>query len=289
MQTDTFQEHAKSVARWLVRWVGHATADLRMTPDFLIVGAQRCGTTSLFRGLAEHPSVVPPLLHKGVHFFDTPRAYARGQRWYQGHFPLRSIANRRVRGRALTGEASPYYMFHPLGAERIAAALPEARLIVMLRDPVERAFSAYKQETARGFETETFEHALELESKRLAGEVERLVADPDYYSFSHQHHAYLARGEYAEQLERVFTAAGTSRVLVIFADDLFAHATQRAVWHRILDYLHLPAWEPRTFPRANAKPSAPMPPELRRRLDTHFAEPDERLAQLIAETPPWRR
>jgi Sulfotransferase domain len=289
MQTDTFQEHAKSVGRGLVRRVGRATAGLRMTPDFLIVGAQRCGTTSLFRGLTKHPSVVPPLMHKGVHFFDTPQAYARGMRWYRGHFPLRRLADRRVRGRALTGEASPYYMFHPLGAERIAAVLPGARMIVMLRDPIERAFSAHKQETARGFETETFERALELEPERLAGEVERLVADPDYYSFSHQHHAYLARGEYAEQLERLFATVGTGRVLVIFADDLFAPTTQGDVWHRIFDFLHLRAWEPRTFPHANAKPSAPMSPELRRRLETHFAGPDERLGKLIGETLPWRR
>jgi hypothetical protein len=289
MQKETLEEHAKSVGRELVRRVGHATAGLRMTPDFLIVGAQRCGTTSLFRGLAEHPSVVPPLMHKGVHFFDTPDAYARGVRWYRGHFPLRTIADRRARGRAITGEASPYYMFHPLGAERIAAALPAARLIVLLRDPVERAFSAYKQETARGFETETFEHALELEPKRLSGEIERLATDPDYYSFAHQHHAYLARGEYATQLERVFAAVGTGRVLVIFADHLFAVRTQRDAWRRILDYLDLPAWEARRFPHANAKPSAPMQPELRRRLEAHFAGPDQRLGELIGVTPPWRR
>ena len=189
----------------------------------------------------------------------------------------------------MTGEASPYYMFHPLGAERIAAALPAARLIVLLRDPVERAFSAHKQETARGFETETFEHALELEPKRLSGEVERLVADPDYHSFAHQHHAYLARGDYAAQLERVFAAVGTGRVLVILADHLFAPATQRDAWRRILHYLDLPAWEPRICPHANAKPSAPMQPELRRRLEAHFAGPDQRLGELIGETLPWRR
>jgi hypothetical protein len=289
MQKETLEEHAKSVGRGLVRRLGHATADLRMTPDFLIVGAQRCGTTSLFRGLAEHPSVVPPLMHKGVHFFDTPDAYARGVRWYRGHFPLRAVADRRAQGRAMTGEASPYYMFHPLGAERIAAALPAARLIVLLRDPVERAFSAYKQETARGFETETFEHALELEPKRLLGEVERLVADPNYYSFAHQHHAYLARGEYAAQLERIFAAVRNSRVLVMYTDRLFAPTTQREAWQRILDYLDLPPWEPHTFPHANAKPGAPMQPALRRRLEAHFAAPDQRLAELIGETPPWRR
>lgn len=289
MQQNTLEERAKSAGRGLVRRLGHATAGLRMTPDFLIVGAQRCGTTSLFRALAGHPSVVPPLMHKGVHFFDTPDAYARGVQWYRGHFPLRSIADRRVQGRAVTGEASPYYMFHPLGAERIAAALPAARLIVLLRDPVERAFSAYKQETARGFETETFEHALELEPKRLCGEAERLVADPNYYSFAHQHHGYLARGEYAAQLERVVAAVGTRRVLVIFADHLFATATQRDAWQRLLDYLDLSPWEPSAFPHANAKPSAPMAPALRRRLEARFAGPDQQLAELLGETPPWRR
>ena len=85
----------------------------------------------------------------------------------------------------------------------MARHLPDVRILAMLRDPVERAYSAYKHELARGFETEPFERALELEDERLAGQAERMLADPDYQSFSHRHHAYVRRGQYAEQLHRL--------------------------------------------------------------------------------------
>ena len=102
----------------------------------------------------------------------------------------------------MTFESSPYYMFHPLAAGRIARDLPGVKLLVLVRDPVERAYSAHAHELARGFETEPFERALELEDERLGGEAERITADPAYLSHSQQHHAYVARGQYADQLER---------------------------------------------------------------------------------------
>ena len=95
----------------------------------------------------------------------------------------------------------------------MAHHLPDVKILAMLRDPVERAFSAYKHELARGFETEPFDKALELEDERLEGEVERMLADSDYQSFSHRHHAYLRRGHYAEQLNRLrssFPATGST-------------------------------------------------------------------------------
>jgi sulfotransferase family protein len=279
---------AKQGVRRIAASVGHATSELRMEPDFLIVGGQRCGTTSLFRYLATHPAVVPPLFQKGIHFFDLH--YGRGLRWYRGQFPVRSIADRRVAPaapRAATGEASPYYVFHPLAAERIARDLPAVRLIVLLRDPVERAFSAHKQESGRGFETEPFERALDLEESRLEGEVERIHADPSYVSFSHQHHAYLARGRYAEQLERLFGLFGRERVLVLESADL--SATPEPLWERVLGFLDLPPRRPPAFERHNARPSAPLSDRLQRRLDAYFAPHDEQLAALLGEVPTWRR
>jgi Sulfotransferase domain len=280
--------HAKHGVRHITAKVGHATAELRMTPDFLIAGAQRCGTTSLFRYLATHPVVVPPLFQKGIHFFDLN--YGRGPRWYRGQFPVRSIANRRVATagqRAVSGEASPYYLFHPLAAERIARDLPAVKLIVLLRDPVERACSAHRQETARGFETEPLERALELEEKRLAGEVERIQADPDYVSFHHQHHAYLARGRYAEQLKRLFDLIDRERVLVVESASFFA--TPRGVWERVLEFLGLPTWYPPVFGRHNAQASTPLPDRLRERLGRYFEPHDAELAALLGEVPTWRR
>jgi Sulfotransferase domain len=279
---------AKNGVRRVTSTVGHATSELRMEPDFLIVGGQRCGTTSLFRYLAAHPAVVPPLFQKGIHFFDL--RYGRGLRWYRGQFPVRSIADRRVAPeapRAVTGEASPYYVFHPLAAERISRDLPAVKLIVLLRDPVDRAYSAHKQESARGFETEPFERALDLEESRLAGEVERMQTDPAYVSFDHQHHAYLARGRYAEQLERLFDLFGRERVLVLESADL--SATPEPVWERVLTFLELPHFSPPAFERHNAQPSAPLSEPLRERLETYFAPFDEQLAALLGEVPTWRR
>jgi Sulfotransferase family len=282
-------ESVKELSRRGVGAAGAATARWHSLPDFLICGAQRCGTTSLYRMLSAHPAVVPPALHKGIHYFDTADAYRRGFRWYRGHFPLHSTMARcasATGGRAVTGEASPYYVFHPLAADRIAAALPEVRLIVLLRDPVERAFSAHKQETARGFEAEPFERALELEPQRLAGEEERIAADPSYQSVAHQHHAYVRRGEYATQLERAFDAVGRDHAIVLDADDLFGG--DRAGWHQLLRFLELPVWEP-AFVRANARPSAPMPESIRHRLEEHFEPHDEKLAALLGWVPSWRR
>ncbi|HXS47682.1 MAG TPA: sulfotransferase domain-containing protein, partial [Solirubrobacterales bacterium] len=169
-------------------------AGQRPLPDFLIIGAQKGGTTSLHAYLSEHRRVSPSST-KEVHFFD--HAYDRGLGWYRAHFQRSAKAPL-----SLSGEATPYYLFHPLVPARVAETLPESRLIVILRDPVDRAFSHHNHELALGFEDLPFEEAIEREPERLEGEQERILEDPGYRSFAHQHHSYVSRGRYAEQLER---------------------------------------------------------------------------------------
>jgi hypothetical protein len=269
----------KEGGRTLTRTAGRLSSGIRMLPDFLLVGTQRGGTTSLFRALAPHPGVAQPNLHKGVHYFDVN--YARGLDWYRGHFPLR-------RGSRLAFESAGYYMHHPLAPERIAADLPGVKLLVLLRDPVERAYSAHKHELARGFETEpSFERAVALEPERLAGEVERIKVEPGYVSHSHRHHSYLDRGHYADQLQVLFDRFGRDRVHVAFAEDFFTEP--ECCYDAILDFLELPHWHPAAFERHNTRPGSPLPAGLRERLTEHFAPHDERLADLLGEVPPWRR
>lgn len=260
----------------------------RMLPGFLIVGAQRCGTTSLYRALSQHPAILKAVLHKGVHYFDTD--YGRGMSWYRAHFPLKAHARRAQQSTgmtALTFESSPYYMFHPLAPERIARDLPGVRLLVLVRDPVERAYSAHTHESARGFETEPFEHALELEEARLDGEAERIIAQPTYLSLSHQHHAYRERGKYADQLSRLARLFGRDRIHVIDSGDWFAQP--EPVYDAVLDFLGLPRPSYPVFDRHNARPRAPMPPALRTALQEYFAPYDEQLAAWLGQPPSWRR
>lgn len=262
---------------------GRLTAGMRMQPGFLVIGGQRCGTTTMFRLLTEHPDIRRPVVSKGIGYFDVN--YDRGPKWYAGHFPLRNLppANRR----AIAFESSGYYSFHPLAAERIAADLPDVKLIMLVRDPVERAFSAYKHEYRRGFETESFERALELEPERLAGEVERMIADPTYQSNAHRHHAYVGRGMYADQLDRLTTVVDPSRVHVVDADAFFDDPV--ASFSELISWLGLSVWEPRVVAKENATAVSTMDPTVREMLRSRFEESDRRLTQYLGGLPSWRR
>ncbi|WP_239116581.1 sulfotransferase domain-containing protein [Planotetraspora phitsanulokensis] len=269
---------------------GMLTTRARMLPSFLIVGAQRCGTTSLYRALSRHPLIFKPVLRKGVHYFDV--SYDRDLSWYQAHFPLKATAQRLERRhghRVQAFESAPYYLFHPLAAARIAWNLPGVKLIVLVRDPVERAASAHAHELARGFETEpSFERALDMEDARLAGEAERLRESPNYLSHAHRHHAYVARGRYAEQLNRMELLVGRDRLLVLDSGAFFREPDP--VYDRVLEFLGLPRLGDPVFEVHNAQPrTSEMPPSVRRRLGAHFAPWDSVLQQWLGAVPSWHR
>lgn len=265
---------------------GTLTATARTLPDFIIIGAQRSGTTSLYRLLSAHPDVVRPTASKGIGYFDVN--YAKGAAWYQGHFPLTAMAKWATKPRVpQVFESSGYYAFHPLAATRIASDLPGAKLVMMLRDPVERAYSAHRHELVRGFESEEFEQAIELEESRLDGETERIEAESRYQSYHHRHHAYLRRGRYAEQIKRIKAAIGEDRLYLVDADDFFRNPAEEFL--RLQAWLGLTEWIPDSIPAENAQPRSPMSPQLRERLRKYYAEPDDDLAQVMGRTPSWRR
>ncbi len=240
----------------------------------------------MFKTLTQHPAILPPAMHKGIHFFDMQ--YDRGLDWYRGQFPLaatRTLTSRRAGATAITGESSPYYGFHPLAVDRIAHDLPEVKVVLLVRDPVERALSAHTHETARGFETEPFERALDLEAERTSGERERMIEDPGYLSFSLQHHAYAERGQYVEQVERLVGALGDQRVLVVDSHRLFGGSAEAMA--EVFGFLGVAPAPGLTFGQHNARPRAPMPGPWRERLEEHFGPYDRRLAALLGWTPQW--
>lgn len=274
------------VARSSYAAFAHATSSLRMLPSFIVIGGQRCGTTTIFKHLTEHPQVLRPGIEKGLDYFSLH--YDRDLDWYRGNFPIESVARARVHsaGGPQAFEACTYYMFHPFAMERVAKDLPGVRLVAMLRDPVERAFSAYKHELARGFEQEpSFERALDLEDERLEGEDEKMAADVTYESHSHRHQAYRRRGQYAEQLERVLGLFPREQLHVLDSESFFARPDVE--YRRITEFLGLAPWAPLVFEQHNARPSAPMPEAARQRLVNHFAPHDDRLADLLGRRPGW--
>lgn len=277
--TGAAREAAISTVRTVSRPYAMATADMRALPSFLIVGAQRAGTTSLYRYVTQHPDARSVRLGgKGVHWFDMHRT--RDRRWYRSHFP------REGRGAAfVTGEGSPYYMFHPTALERIASELPDIRLIAILRDPVVRAHSHWAHETARGFETLSFAAAIEAEEGRLAGEAERIESDPGYVSFEHQHHSYVARGLYADQLDRLQKLFPPSSVLVLPSAELFERPAD--AYSRTLSFLGLPPFEA-SYDRYNARSYPKMDPGVLRMLRERFEDSDRRVVDALGAAFDWR-
>jgi hypothetical protein len=204
----------------------YATAGLRPLPDFVIIGAQRSGTTSLYRWLTNRPDV-GPAWKKEVHFFDNQ--YDRGLQWYRAHFPLR-------RAGRITGESTPYLLLHPLAPDRAAEALPDACFIALLRDPVERAISNHWLRRRLGAaRDESLEQALDREAEHIVDDTDQLVRGE--VNLAHMAYSYVARGEYAPQLRRWFDAAGRERVLVVESERL---ASDPRVAAAVLERLGLP-------------------------------------------------
>ncbi|WP_337104126.1 sulfotransferase family protein [Paenibacillus sp. YIM B09110] len=198
-------------------------------PYFLIVGTQKGGTTSLYKYLLQHPNVHPAVT-KEIHYFDELLHF--GLDWYLTHFP-ESLPHGDI-----TGEATPYYLFHPHVATRIKAALPAVKIIVLLRNPIERAFSHYQMMVRRGLEKLSFSEALHAEQDRIATEYARMERDNTYFSPTCTQYSYLKRGLYSEQLERWFQQFPREQILVIRSEQLLQDTA--ASYKQVLQFLQLP-------------------------------------------------
>ncbi|MDM8530381.1 sulfotransferase domain-containing protein [Anaerolineales bacterium HSG25] len=259
----------------------------RLLPDFIIIGGQRCGTTTLYKYLIQHPYIMPAS-GKELHFFDLN--FEKGQTWYQTHFPTRAykqLLMKTGRQPLITGESSPYYLFHPHVPSRVATMRPSAKLIVLLRNPIDRAYSHYFHEVRWGFETaSTFEQAISLEPERLAGEADRLLENEHYYSFSHHHHTYLERGIYVDQLEYWSRFFPKEQLLILSSENFYTNTP--TVFKQILQFLELPIWEPPRYKNFNQANNPNIDPEIRTRLQTYFQPHNDRLYDYLGRNFDWR-
>jgi hypothetical protein len=259
---------ARQTAKQVLRRYGEATADLRPGPDFVIIGAKRGGTTSLHNYLREHPSIrplFPGRRHiKGIHYYDSN--YASGLRWYRSYFPLQAGGRHLARpdlSPAIAGESSPYYLL----------------------DPIDRAYSHYKEAIHHGRETLSFEAALEAEDERLRGEAERIVAEPGYLSVSHEHLSYLAQSRYLDVLPRWFSLFPREQFHILASEDFYADPDHHV--NEIWRFLGLPPRQMLSRTRHNHQPAPDIRPETRQRLQEALADHNQGLEELLGRRLPW--
>lgn len=247
----------------------------REAPTYFVVGVKRSGTTSLDEYVVDHPLVLRGLVEKGSRYYDVN--YDKGPAWFRTHLPLVSDVDRQERrlgARPIFGESSPYYCFHPDAPARIAADVPDARLLLLLRDPVQRAWSHYRYEVARGFETLEADEALAQEEQRLAD------PDPRARAYAHRHFSYAGRSRYAEQLRRLHTHFSPEQVLVLRSETLFERPTE--TMDRVFDHLGLPPHRQTEHRAHKALQAQPVPESFRALLTAAVADD---LAALPAEAP----
>ena len=263
------------------------TTTIRLLPDFLIIGAARCGTTSLYRYLTEHPCIAPAF-RKEIHFFDLQ--FGRGVRWYRRHFPsvlYRRYTEARYGSAALTGEASAYYIFHPSVAARVAATIPGVKIIALLRNPIDRAYSHYHLQVRKGREPLPFEEAIAGEQERLNGEQKKMLATENYESFNYRRYSYMTRGLYADQLARWMNVVPAEDFLVLRTEDLESDPAK--VLKHTLRFLKVPEWEPKRFTKYNRASYPALKPETRRHLVAYYEPHNRRLGDLTGKEFDWDR
>ncbi|MGM0884265.1 MAG: sulfotransferase domain-containing protein [Bacillota bacterium] len=248
----------------------------QFVPDFLIIGAQKCGTTSLYNYLIQHPQIISAL-NKEVHFFDIN--FKKGLDWYRSKFPLLESK------KWITGEASPYYIFHPHTPKRIFQIMPKIKLIVLLRNPVDRAYSHYHHQVRMGTEPLSFREAIKKEESRLKPEIMKMLKDENYQSPPYQYYSYLARGRYVEQLKTWMNLFPTEQFLILKSEDLYSNPA--IVFHRVLDFLGLPRYELKQYTKDNSGAYLKLDLQLRNELLEYFRPYNRQLYKYLGVDFGW--
>ncbi len=262
----------------LKRHIYGLTSSMRVLPDFFIIGAVRSGTTSMYHYLDEHPSIVKSAYDE-LGFFDDN--FRLGWAWYRTLFPT-NITKRIVKrktGNFLTFDDTPFYVYNEDVAKKIKNYFPKTKLIIILRNPIDRAYSNYHLGVRMGDEKRTFDQAIDEEIQKIAKYNE--IEMDDYISQS-----YLGRGIYAKQLEiwlKYFPAA----VIKILESDRFSNNTEETM-NEVFEFLDLPDHNIRNLEKKNVAEYPPMKTETRQKLCDFFSEYNEKLYDMLNVRYDWR-
>lgn len=232
--------------------IGMLSHNRRMIPDFLIIGAQKGGTSSLFYYLKFHPQIKRPI-KKEIHFFNI--YFDKGIDWYKAHFPLKSK-------KYITGEASPDYIFHPDSPKRIKKLNPNTKIIVLLRNPIERAYSAYQMNKRMGIDPRpTFKEAIKYE-------LEHKDEFAHTYNYEKHNYFYLERGKYASQLNPWLDYFDKDHILVIESESFFKEPSKEL--KKVYQFLSIESSLPSHYKAMNVGKYPPLSKEVYKSLKDYF-------------------
>ena len=271
----------------------HRLGFLGTLPDCLIIGAQKAGTTTLYLSLLDHPNVVGPDLRE-IDFFSYQ--YKKGLNWYRARFPASILRFYETQVRSapfLTCESSPSYMLDPRAPGRARKHLPQVKIVALLRDPVERAYSHYRMMVRFGYEELSFAAATAAEEERIGEERDRLLTDPSFsqpLSQNFMTYSYLHGGLYVDRLEPWLQTFPREQVLVLQSEELWK---DNGLYESVLVFLGLPKDEIDVYVNRyyGKGKQAPKPndidPVLKAELRAYFAPHNQRLVERLGQNFDW--
>jgi lipopolysaccharide transport system ATP-binding protein len=250
------------------------TSDYRKLPDFLIIGVSKGGTTSLFSYLNQHPDIAMSR-EQETHYF--AKYYHRGINYYKSFFPL-------IRSNKVSGESSPYYFFHPQVPARVKKELPNAKIILLLRDPVTRALSHYQM--MKGVDwADSFDEAVKIEASRVTHHHQRMKTDVSYHHDHHQAFSYISRGLYFDQLQNWLKHYRLEELLILKSEDFFENPQKSLA--EVYRFLGVKETYPDDLAPKNKRAYESLPKEMYTDYKQLFVSDAEKLIQLLGEDFKW--
>ena len=259
---------------------------IKSRPDFLIIGAQKAGTTSLYRYLTQHPEILENNTWKEIRYFDLPENYSKGFGWYLGHFPSKF-----EKGNKLTCDASPNYIYFNQIPSQIKEELGSIKMIAVLRKPWDRAYSAWQM--YHGFANVSNDNLREIADKRTFAEAIEQELNPESNTAQYTYD-YIDRGKYVEQLENYYNYFDKDNILILNVDEFRTNID--GVLNRVCDFLNIAPFNPETIQEIKQKkhnvgnykfPKTPADEEKLNFLKEYYVPFNEKLYELLGERYNW--
>ncbi len=266
----------------LQRSVYGLTSSMRVLPDFFVIGVGRGGTTSLYHYLSQHPCITKSAYDE-LGFFDDN--YHLGLNWYRSMFPTKFHKEKIIKkfGKFLTYDVTPSYIRRPWITKRILENLPNSKIIVILRNPVDRTYSHYHMGKRNGNEKRTFEDVVESDKKNIQKN-EDMPKNKNYFQ-SVVENSYLARGFYEEQLQTWFNFFPKNKLLVISTEELASYTDNTL--EKIFRFLGVSNHKINDLTKRNEAKYPPMNPDTREMLLDYFRPYNEKLYLLLGCRLDW--
>ena len=261
------------------------TSPLHVLPDFYIIGTQKGGTSSLYDYLTTHPSI-EPCYTKEPSYFD--RYFERGLHWYKVNFPFKIhkfIATNILKNKFITGEASVRYLDHPFAPQRIKEITPNAKFIILLRNPIDRAFSQHNMNVKNDYEINNFSDALKEEPRRIANRIEKMSNDVSYYSWNFDLYAYLEHGIYVDKIKRWMEVFPKEQFLIIQSEEFFKNPSK--IYNDVLEFLGLPSYDLKEYDAIRKQQKSILEKHTREKLQHYFKPHNDKLYELLGKKFDW--